>query len=161
MNHQRATQRRKIPGNLIFWDNHECIEKTLLCFSDVIFWRFYWTSKIIWILPCEQIRITTYLPADQSTNFISMIINKPIQTPVTVPGTKVLASAPHNNNSEAFSWQKRRLSYVFANPQSVFIPHRKQLMYGLREYFSLTLKQVLENYLFAARSGVIRVYLSF
>ena len=90
-----------------------------------------------------------------------MIINKPIQPPVTVPGTKILASAPHNNNSEAFSWQKRRLSYVFANPQSVFIPHRKQLIYGLREYFSLTLKQVLENYLFAARSGVIRVYLPF
>ena len=141
---------------------HRRDSQTLLCFSDVIFSRFYWTSKIIWILPCEQIRITTYLPADPINKFY--IDDNQQTNPTSDNGTIVPRywRLLHTITTLKLSHGKN-LDFPTSSltPQSIFIPNCKQLIHGLREYVSLTLKQLLEKYLFAARSGIIHVYLPF
>ena len=57
-----------------FWDNRESIWSVIWRITRLwgdlkTFSRFCWTSKIIWILPSEQIRITTHLPADPINKF--------------------------------------------------------------------------------------------
>ena len=150
-----------------FWDNRESIWSVIWRISCLwgdlkTFWRFCWTSKIIWILPSEQIRITTHLPADPINKFY--IDDNQQTNPTSDNGTIVPRywRLLHTITTLKVSHGKN-LDFPTSSltPQSIFIPHRKQLIHGLREYVSLTLKQLLEKYLFAARSGIIHVYLPF